>query len=96
MGNKTGPGAIDPLSLLRTESFDAILSDRNRPGLPGMKLLDEICWHYFNMVFIIATGIDDARLGIQAMRRGADDYLIKPLVFDEVILSFDHAFHKNI
>jgi PleD family two-component response regulator len=27
----------------------------------------------------MATGVDDARLGVEAMRLGADDYLIKPL-----------------
>jgi HD-GYP domain-containing protein (c-di-GMP phosphodiesterase class II) len=43
----------------------------------------------------MATGIDDVRLGVQAMRQGADDYLIKPLQMDVVMMSLERAFHKK-
>jgi HD-GYP domain-containing protein (c-di-GMP phosphodiesterase class II) len=34
-------------------------------------------------------------LGVQAMRQGADDYLVKPLQMDEVLVSLERAFHKQ-
>ena len=43
----------------------------------------------------MATGMDDARLGVEAMRRGADDYLIKPLQTDVVMVSLDRAFREK-
>ena len=60
-----------------------------------MKLLAEIRLRYPNLVFLMATGIDDVRLGVQAMRQGADDYLIKPLQVDVILVSLEHAFHKK-
>src|ERR1019366_7124454 len=92
---KTVPGAEEALSLLQTEPFDAVIADLNMPGVSGMDLLTEVRRHYPQMAFLMATGMDDARLGVEAMRRGADDYLIKPLQMNVVIVSLDRAFRKK-
>ena len=60
-----------------------------------MKLLTEIRSHYPQLVFLMSTGMEDVRLGVEAMRQGADDYLIKPLQTDVVIASLDRAFIKK-
>src|ERR1017187_2912968 len=65
------------------------------PRVSGMKLLTEVRQHYPHMAFLMATGIDDVRLGVEAMRRGADDYLIKPLQMDVVMMSLDRAFREK-
>ena len=92
---KTVPGAKEALSLLQTEPFDAVIADLNMPGVSGMELLTEVRQHYPHMVFLMATGMDDVRLGVEAMRRGASDYLIKPLQMDVVIVSLDRAFREK-
>jgi response regulator RpfG family c-di-GMP phosphodiesterase len=92
---KTARSAKEALNLLQREPVDAVIADLNMPGVSGLELLTEILLHYPHMVFLMATGIDDVRLGVQAMRQGADDYLIKPLQIDVVILSLERAFHKK-
>lgn len=92
---KTASGAAEALSYLRTERIDAVIADLNMPKVSGMELLVEIRLRYPHMVFLMATGIDDVRLGVQAMRQGADDYLTKPLNIDVVMMSLDRAFHKK-
>src|ERR1039458_5530267 len=92
---KTAPGAKEALSLLQTEPFNAVIADLNMPGVSGMELLTEVRQHYPHMVFLMATGMDDVRLGVEAMRRGADDYLIKPLQMDVVMTSLDRAFREK-
>jgi len=67
------------------------------PGMSGMELLakvKQICPH---VIFLVVTGVDDIRVGIQAMRQGADDYLVKPLQVDESILlaSLTRALHRK-
>src|ERR1700680_5335023 len=89
---KTASSAAEALSYLRTERIDAVIADLNMPKVSGMELLVEIRLRYPHMVFLMATGIDDVRLGVQAMRQGADDYLTKPLNIDVVMMSLDRAF----
>lgn len=92
---KTVPGANEALSLLQTEPFDAVIADLNMPGVSGMQLLTEVRRRFSQMVFLMATGADDARFGVEAMRRGADDYLVKPLQIDVVVASLDRAFREK-
>jgi response regulator RpfG family c-di-GMP phosphodiesterase len=92
---KTAPSAKVALSLLQKESIDAVIADLNMPGFSGLDLLTEIRRHYPHMVFLMATGMDEVRIGVQAMQQGADDYLIKPLQIDVVMVSLERAFHKK-
>jgi HD-GYP domain-containing protein (c-di-GMP phosphodiesterase class II) len=46
-------------------------------------------------VFLVTTGVDDVEVGVQAMRCGADDYLVKPLIENAVIASLESALHKQ-
>ena len=92
---KTAPSAMLALSLLQKEPIDAVIADLNMPEVSGLSLLTEIRRHYPNMVFLMATGIEDVRIAVQAMQQGADDYLVKPLQMDVVIVSLERAFHKQ-
>jgi response regulator RpfG family c-di-GMP phosphodiesterase len=60
-----------------------------------VELLTEIRLRYPHLVFLMAAGIDDVRLGVQAMRQGADNYLIKALQTDVIMVSLERAFHKQ-
>ena len=92
---KMVPGAKEALYLLQSEPVDAVVADLNMPGVSGLELLSEVRQRYPNLVFLMVTGVDDVRLGVHAMRQGADDYLIKPLQIDAVTLSLDRAFHNK-
>jgi len=47
------------------------------------------------MAFLVTTGVDDLEVGVQAMRCGADDYLVKPLRESAVRVSLESALHKR-
>ena len=49
----------------------------------------------FRSVFLVATGVDDVRVGVQAMKEGADDYLVKPFQVEMVLSSLERAFQKK-
>jgi response regulator RpfG family c-di-GMP phosphodiesterase len=91
----TAPSANEALGILKRESFDAVIADLNMPGVSGMELLEEIRLRYPHLVFLMATGIEDVQLGVRAMRLGADDYLIKPLQLDAVLVSLERALRKQ-
>jgi response regulator RpfG family c-di-GMP phosphodiesterase len=83
------------LDLLDHEAFDAIISDQNMPGITGLQLLEEVRKRDAHLVFLMATGVDDIRVGVQAMKQGADDYLVKPFQFDAVVASLQRAMEKR-
>jgi response regulator RpfG family c-di-GMP phosphodiesterase len=85
----------EALSILQREPVDAVIADLIMPGVSGLELLAQVRRFYPQQVFLIATGVDDVRVGMQAMRQGADDYLVKPLEADMVVASLERAFHKR-
>jgi response regulator RpfG family c-di-GMP phosphodiesterase len=92
---KAVSSAQEALDLLQRESMDAVVADLNMPRVSGMELLTEIRVRYPHLVFLMATGIEDVRVGVRAMRQGADDYLVKPLQMDAVMISLERAFYKK-
>ncbi|HET6929321.1 MAG TPA: HD domain-containing phosphohydrolase [Candidatus Acidoferrum sp.] len=83
------------LDVLPSRSFSAVISDLRMPGLSGLDLLAEVQRKYPELAFLVATGVDDVRVGVQAMRQGADDYLVKPFQLDIVLASLERAFQKK-
>jgi response regulator RpfG family c-di-GMP phosphodiesterase len=95
MSCTTAGNGAEALSILQREPVDAVIADLNMPGVSGLELLVQVRRFYPQQVFLMATGVDDVRVGMQAMREGADDYLVKPLEADMIVTSLERAFHKR-
>jgi putative nucleotidyltransferase with HDIG domain len=91
----TALSAEAALGALAPGKIDAVISDLNMPGMSGMELLSEVRRRYPFLAFLVTTGVDDVRMGIQAMKLGADDYLVKPLDGEVVIASLQRALQKK-
>jgi len=85
----------EALVALQTEPFDAVISDLDMPGMGGLQLLTQVRRKYPHIAFLVTTGVDDLDVGVQAMRDGADDYLVKPLREGAVAASLQSALHKR-
>ncbi len=59
------------------ERWDAILSDYNLPGYTGLQALDRVRRMGLDIPFILISGEIGEDMAVQAMRRGASDYLLK-------------------
>ncbi len=92
---ETASSGEEALRILETHRVDAVISDLQMPGISGMELLAKVRQNHPQMIFLVVTGVDDIRVGIQAMRQGADDYLVKPLQVDAniVLASLTRALH---
>src|ERR1700691_1049171 len=72
-------------AILATRAFDAIVLDRRLPGTDGLTLLRDLraAGHRTPVLMLTARGaLDDRVTGLEA---GADDYLVKPFAFTELI-----------
>lgn len=69
--------AEEGLELLRSESFDAIISDYDMPDMDGIELLKCVRKDNPNIPFIVFTGKGREEIVIEALNYGADFYLQK-------------------
>ncbi len=78
--------AEEALARLGEGAFDLVLADVRMPGLDGLDLLDRVraLWPETTVVVMSAFGSLD--LAVEAMKRGAYDYLSKPFRPDELVL----------
>jgi len=85
----------DALVLLEKTAFAAVISDLRMGATSGFDLLQEVRKRFPNLPFLMATGVDDVRVGVQAMKEGADDYLLKPFDIDVVLASLHRALQRK-
>lgn len=81
---KTAMTAEEALELLESERFGAVVTDKNLPGKSGIELLAAVNEKWPHCARLIITGYVSAESVIEAMRLGADDYLLKP--FENIML----------
>lgn len=92
---KTAACAEEALRIFDQEPVDAVLVDLQMPRISGMDLLSLLRHRYPSLAFLMVTGVDDIRVGIEAMKKGADDYLVKPLQLEAVIASLERALQRK-
>ena len=81
---KTASTAEEAIMLLETQRFAAVVTDKNLPGKSGLDLLKVINEKYEHTARVVITGFVNTESVLEAMRYGADDYLLKP--FESIML----------
>jgi DNA-binding response OmpR family regulator len=78
----TGEGAFFRLN---TEAFDIILLDLNLPGRDGLQVLTTLRERGVATPVLVLTARDTLEDRVVGLDRGADDYMIKPFAFEEML-----------
>ena len=71
---------------LVAEPFDLILTDLEMPEMKGIELLDRAIQLNPHSLVVIITAYGSLDTAIAALRKGASDYILKPLEFDELLV----------
>jgi len=79
---RTGEGAFFRVN---TESFDVILLDLNLPGRDGLEILQALRQRGMKTPVLVLTARDSLNDRVGGLDAGADDYLIKPFAFAELL-----------
>jgi CheY-like chemotaxis protein len=77
--------AEEALQKIRGAMFDLVLVDLKLPGMNGLQLITEIVTSKPEIFTVLITGQGDSESAVEAMKRGASDYLTKPFDLDDMI-----------
>jgi len=81
----------EALARLVEKEFEVVILDVMMPGLGGLEVLRQIKTTHPNTQVILLTGHGSTREGIEGMRLGAFDYLIKPVDIEEMLAKMKEA-----
>ena len=85
------------LELCRRNRYDIIMSDLVMPQMNGLEFLQEVRQADSDAAFIMITGYPSIESAVEAIRRGAHDYITKPFRIEEVKVKIDRALlEKNL
>ena len=79
------------LDKLAKQSFDAILLDVQLPGIDGLAMLDQLRKLEIPTPVIMMSGHATIEVAMEATRRGADDFIEKPIGSDRLVLSLKRS-----
>jgi len=82
-------------SLKEGRTVDLILTDVNMPGLDGFGLLQELKKIDPSVVVVMLTGYGTIESAVKAMREGAEDYITKPVIDEEMLMTVERALKRR-
>ena len=83
------------LQLMKDHRFDLILCDHRLPDSDSLQMLVHFHESAPGVPVIVITGYSDVRIAVELMRKGAHDYIVKPLYPDDIILRIEDALTKK-
>jgi response regulator RpfG family c-di-GMP phosphodiesterase len=83
------------LTELRLRPYDLLITDLKMPRLSGLQLLERIEQERLGVLTVLMTGFGTVETAIEAMKKGAYDYLLKPFKVEEVIHVVQRALYRQ-
>jgi DNA-binding NtrC family response regulator len=76
----------EALAVLEADRYNMVLSDMVMPEMDGVELLRQVRSRYPQLPFVLVTAHGSVDSAVAAMKNGADDYLLKPLNREELLV----------
>ena len=89
---ETGEAA---LARLADFAFDVIVTDLRLPGIDGSAVVEAAVARYPDIIAIVVTGYGTVKDAVQAIKRGASDFVNKPFQIDELLHALDSALERR-
>jgi len=83
------------LTELRLRPYDLLITDLKMPKISGLQLLERIEAERLGVLTVLMTGFGTVETAIEAMKKGAYDYLLKPFKVEEVIHVVERALYRQ-
>ncbi|OGW33447.1 MAG: hypothetical protein A2X59_02625, partial [Nitrospirae bacterium GWC2_42_7] len=86
----------EALAKLEKNYFDLLITDIKMPGLSGIELLEKVKEKYPETEIIIITGFGSIGSAVDAMKKGALDYIAKPFDLDELTMKVKKIMDQRV
>src|SRR5947209_232729 len=83
------------LAQLADFAFDVIITDLRLPGIDGAAVVDAAVERYPDIVAIVVTGFGTVKDAVEAIKRGAWDFVSKPFQIDELLHALESALEQR-
>lgn len=91
----TAQNGLEALERLKERYFNVAIVDSKMPKMGGMGLLEVMKERYPQTLVVILTGYGTIENAVEAMKKGAHSYLIKPFRPDEILLIIDKIMQEE-
>ncbi len=93
---RTEDNSLNVASLFeKGEDFDIALIDMTMPGIDGLNLLEIIKNLNPRTECVMVTAVNEARIAVECLKKGAYDYLVKPVSREDLIFSMKRVLEKK-
>ena len=83
------------LGIINTSTVDIIITDQKMPEMSGIELAAKVREEHPNISVLIMTAFGSVDDAVQAMKKGVEDYLTKPINLEELELNLDRILEKR-
>src|SRR6266852_2051258 len=83
------------LAKLADFAFDIIITDLRLPGIDGSAVIDAALARYPDIIAIVVTGYGTVKDAVEAIKRGASDFVNKPFQIDELLHVLDSTLEQR-
>lgn len=85
----------EALRKVEGDSFDLVLTDLKMPKMDGLELIAEVAKRRPEILMVVMTGHGTIESALEAMKRGASDYLAKPLNLNELLFRIQKVLEEK-
>jgi len=85
----------DALKIIPKNNIDVVLLDLMLPGISGMEVLKEITTTLPNIPVILISAFGTVKVAVEAIKKGAYDFIEKPLDADRILITVNNAIEKR-
>ncbi|MCL4537179.1 MAG: sigma-54 dependent transcriptional regulator [Nitrospirae bacterium] len=93
LGTRNGREALDAMS---EEHFDVLITDIKMPEMNGIELLERAKETDHEIEVLVITGFGSIGSAVEAMKKGAYEYITKPFDLDELILKVKNIHERKV
>lgn len=83
------------LDMIRDGDYDLVLADIKMPGISGLEVLERVKSDHEEITFVMMTAYGHIELAVEAMKRGAYDFITKPFDHDALVMRLEKAFERS-
>jgi len=93
----TANSGQEALKKIESEDFDLVISDLRMEGIDGLQVLEKALAVNSGLIVIIMTAYASVESAVEAMKRGASDYIVKPFINEDVKMTVRRLLeHKKV